>query len=63
MKKVFALLVVAGVFAFASCGEKKAAEGTDSSAATVDSTAKAPETTPVDSSSLDSAKKDSVVVK
>jgi len=59
MKKVLALLFVASVFALASCGEKKAEGSTDSASASVDTTAKAPESTPADSTAGDSAKGDS----
>ncbi|MCO4293636.1 hypothetical protein NF867_12240 [Solitalea sp. MAHUQ-68] len=66
MKKVFALLLAAGVFAVVACGEGKKAEGSADSAqvdsaqaATVDSLANAVDTTAkaVDSAKVDTLKK------
>ena len=44
MRKLFALLLVAGTFAFAACEEKK----TEETAETVDSTATVEEAAPID---------------
>ncbi|UKJ07258.1 hypothetical protein [Solitalea lacus] len=66
MKKVFALLLAAGVFAVVACGEGKKAEGTADSvaadsaqSATVDSLANAVDTATavVDSAAVDTVKK------
>ena len=64
MRKLFALLFVAGTLAFTSCGEKKAEE----SATTTDSvaTAPAPEAAPADTMAaapMDSAKTDTAAAK
>lgn len=38
MKKVFALILIAGAFTFTSCGEKKAEETTEAATEAVEST-------------------------
>jgi len=55
MRKLFALLFVAGTLALSSCGEKKAEES-----AKADSTAVAPEATPAPMDSAAAAPADSM---
>lgn len=68
MKKLFALLLVAGLFTFASCGgggEKKTGSEADTASAKTDTaTAKTPEKTPEEKPAVadTAAKKDSVTV-